>query len=119
VSAVLDRRLRDQRARVLIRSFGYRQRHHAHGVWFSFRRALAGAAAAYLISEDDATTLAAEGCRVEAFGQQLQPPKIIVSVPPERMARVASARPVPVRLGGELLTAGCLGLVPFEEAEPG
>jgi hypothetical protein len=117
VSAVLDRRLRDQRARLLIRSFGYRQRHHAHGVWFSFRRVLAGAAAAYVISEDDATTLAAEGCRVEPVGRQLQPPKIIVSVPPERMARVASARSVTVRLGGVLLTAACLGLVPFEEAE--
>jgi hypothetical protein len=118
VSPVLNRRLRDQRARVLIRSFGYRQRHHAHGVWFSFRRVLAGAAAAYVISEDDATTLAAEGCHVEPVGRQLQPPKLIVSVPPGRMARVASARPVPVRLGGELLAAACLGLVPFEEAEP-
>jgi hypothetical protein len=104
---------------VLIRSFRYRQRHHAHGVWFTLRRVLAGAAAAYVISEDDAATLADEGCQVELVGRQLQPPKIIVRVPPERMARVSSARPVPVRLGGELLTAACLGLVPFEEADMG
>jgi hypothetical protein len=117
MSVVLDRRLRDQRARVLIRSSGYRQRHHAHGVWFSLRRVLAGAAAAYVISEDDATTLAAEGCHVEPVGHELQPPKFIVRVPPERIALVGSARPVPVRLGGELLTAACLGLVPFEGAE--
>jgi hypothetical protein len=119
VSVVLDRRLREQRARVLIRSFGYRQRHHAHGVWFRFRRVLAGTAAAYVISEDDARELAAKGCQVDPVGRQLQPPKLIVIVPPDRMARIASARPVPVRLGGELLTAACLGLVPFEEAEPG
>ena len=119
MSGVLDRRLRDQRARVLVRSFGYRQRHHAHGLWFRFRRVLADAAAAYVISEADARTLVNEGCQVEPVGRQLQPPKIIVSVPPERMAQIASARPVPVRLGGELLTAPCLGLVPFERAEPG
>ena len=112
----VDRRLREQRARVLIRSLDYRQRHHARGVWFRLRRVLADASAAYVIAEDDARQLAAEGCRTESVGQALEPQKLIVIAPSGRIAMIASARQVPVRLSGELLAAKCLALAPFETA---
>jgi hypothetical protein len=116
VTPAFERRLREQRARVLVRSFDYRQRHHARGAWFRLRRVLADAAAAYIISEGDARALVEEGCRTEPVGQELAPRKLIVIASFERVARITSARPVPVRLGGALLTATCLALVPFEIA---
>ena len=39
----LEQRARQFRSRVLVRSWEYRQRHHARGVWFRFRRVLADA----------------------------------------------------------------------------
>jgi hypothetical protein len=113
VTPIFERRLREQRARVLMRSQDYRQRHHARGVWFRLRRVLAEAEAAYVIAEGDARTLAAEGCRTEPVGQALEPRKLIVFASPERIARIASARRVPVRLTRELLDAPCLALAPF------
>jgi hypothetical protein len=99
---------------VLIRALDYRQRHHAQGVWFRLRRVLAHASAAYVITEDDAQQLVAEGCRVEPVGGELEPRKLIVIASSERIGLIASARPVPLRLGGELLAATCLALAPFE-----
>jgi spermidine synthase len=114
MSPILERRIREQRARVLMRSFDYRQRHHARGVWFRVRRVLADARAAYVIPENDARTLIAEGHRVEPVGQELEPPKLIVIASSARISQIASAHPVPVRLGGDLLTAQFLALTPFE-----
>ena len=34
----------------------------------------------------------------------------------DRLAQMASARPVPIRLGGECLSAECLALTPFDTA---
>jgi hypothetical protein len=39
-----------------------------------------------------------------------------VIVPAERAARIASARPLDVRLSAELLSAEALALVPFDAA---
>ncbi len=115
MSPAYERRIREHRARELVRSFDYRQRHHARGVWFRLRRVLADAGAAYVIPEDDARRLIAEGHRTEPVGQELDPPKLIVMASSARIAQIASAQPVPVRLGGELLAATCLALTPFEE----
>jgi len=114
MSAVFERRLREQRARVLVRTHDYRQRRHAHGVWLRLRRVLADASAAYAISVDDARALAAEGHAVQPVGAELEPPKLIVSVPADRVRTMAGAEQVPVRLGGALLAAPCLALVPFD-----
>jgi len=38
-----ERRLRQQRSRVAIRSWDYRQRRHARGVWYKLRRTLVDA----------------------------------------------------------------------------
>jgi hypothetical protein len=113
MNPVLERRLKQQRARVLVRSWEYRQRRHARGAWFRLRRVLTDAAAAYVVSADDARQLIGEGYRAKPVGEEFEPPKVIVFAAPERVARLAHARPVPVRLGGELLLADHLVLVPF------
>jgi hypothetical protein len=104
------------RSRVLIRNWHYRQRGHADGVWYRLRRALADASEAWAVSPQDAHRLAAEGYPVEPVGGELAPPKQIVRVPAERVAKALSARPVPLRLGADLLAAEGLALVPFDPA---
>ena len=113
MNPTLERRLRELRSRVLVRSWDYRQRRHARGAWFRLRRVLAEAAEAYVVSADTARQLVAEGHRPESAGTEFEPPKVIVFVTPERIARIMDARPVPVRLGGEILLAQHLVLVPF------
>lgn len=54
-----------------------------------------------------------EGYRPDPVGQELEPKRIIVFVPAERVAGIVSAQPLVVRLSAELLTAECLALVPF------
>jgi hypothetical protein len=109
----LEYRLRQHRRRTIVRSWEYRQRRHAHGVWFRLRRVLANARAASVISDEDARRLIAEGHRLEPVGRELDPPKLIVFAPAERVARIASARPVAVRLSADVLAAECLALTPF------
>lgn len=111
----LEYRLRQYRRRMIVRSWEYRQRRHAHGVWFRLRRVLANARAAYVISGGDARRLMAEGHRLERVGRELDPPKLIIFAPAECVARIASAQPVAVRLSAEVLAAECLALTPFEE----
>lgn len=120
MTASLERRLRELRSRVLVRAWNFKQRRHARGVWFRLRRVLAEASEAYAIPREEAQDLVAEGHRAEPVGQELEPPKLIIFAPAARVARIASARPLAVRLSAELLTAECLALVPFEsEARPG
>jgi len=113
MTASMERRLRELRSRVLVRSWDYRQRRHARGVWFRFRRVLAGAKEAYALPPDEARRLVAEGCRPEPVGLELEPPRLLLFVPAERVAQIPSARPLAVRLSAELLSEECLALVPF------
>ena len=110
----LERRVRQYRSRMLIRAFDYRQRHHAGGVWFRLRRLLAGTSQAYVISENEAALLRQEGFRVEPVGREVDPPKVILVAPAQRVAALTFAKELPVCLGGELLSATCLVLVPFD-----
>jgi hypothetical protein len=119
MTASLERRLRQLRSRLLIRSWGYRQRLLARGVWFRLRRALADASEAYAIPVEEARALVAEGHALEPVGQDLEPPRLIVRVPAARLATVALARPLVVRLSAELLSAESLALVPFDVGEAG
>jgi hypothetical protein len=113
VSDDLERRLRQVRARVAVRAWAYRQRHHARGVWMRLRRVLAEAAVAYVIPLGEAERLVGEGLQPEPVGQELEPPRIILFVPAERAARISGAREVPVRLDAEVLEAPALALVRF------
>ena len=118
MSSALERRLRQQRSRVLVRAWDYRQRHSARGVWFRLRRLLADAGAVLAVSREDAGRLIAEGSRPVPLGQELEPPKLIVVAPAERTRQLEYARPLAVRLSAELLAAECLVLVPFEPELP-
>jgi hypothetical protein len=113
MNAAFERRLGDHRRRLLIRAWQYRQRDHAHGVWFRLRRTLAAAERLYVISAEDARMLLAEGLTPEPVGRELEPNKTIVFVPRDRVARIASARPIAPRLSAELLSATHLALIRF------
>ena len=115
MTVLQERRLRELRSRVLVRAFDYRQRRHARGVWFRLRRALALAEAAYALPRQEAERLLAEGHYCDPVGQELQPPRIVLVVPGERVASIDSACPLAVRLSVELLSAECLALVPFPQ----
>ena len=114
MTSALERRLRQLRSRVLVRSWEYRQRRHARGVWFRLRRVLSDASEAHAVTPEEARELVREGHMPEPVGQDLQPPKLIVFAPAARVARLASARPLAVRLSADLLLAESLVLVPFE-----
>jgi hypothetical protein len=87
----LERRLRQLRSRWLVRSWDYRQRRQARGVWFRLRRVLADASQAYDIPREAAEALVAAGQRAEPVGCQLEPPKLVVFVPAARIAQIARA----------------------------
>jgi len=107
-------RARAARTRGAVRGWSYRQRNLAAGVWFRLRRTLADATAAYIISDDDARQLAAEGYRLEACGQGVTPEKMILFVDEERLSHVELRRPIPVNLGADFLAATAVALVPFD-----
>jgi hypothetical protein len=113
VTGALEQRVEALRRRVMVRSWEYRQRHHARGAWFRLRRALADAEAAFEISPEEADRLMAEGYPHDPVGEAFEPRKVILIVPADRLAVVPGARPVPLRLGPELLQASHLALTPF------
>jgi hypothetical protein len=118
VTDLLHQRVREMRARVLARTFEYRQRRHARGAWFRLRRALALAREVYAVPRGQGERLVSEGYPADPVGAELAPPKLIVRVPADRIATLKSARPMAVRLDADLLAAECLALVPFEDARP-
>jgi hypothetical protein len=101
--ASLEERARQVRARAAVRAWEYRQRHFSKGVWFRLRRALADAEVAYAVSNEEVERLIAEGFMQERVGAELEPPKRIVFVPPERIASLHGKRVIALRLGPELL----------------
>ena len=118
----LDRmhdRAKEVRARAAVRRWDYRQRNLAAGVWYRLRRVLADAKAAYVISDDDARLLIAEGYAPEACGGRVTPEKTIGFVDEARLLRVASRRPIRVALGPDFLTATAVALVAFDSRESG
>jgi hypothetical protein len=119
MTSAREQRIRQLRSRVLVRSWDYRQRRHARGIWFRLRRLLADASQAYAITRQDADLLVAEGHRVEPLGRELEPPKLILFAPAARLAGIASRRPLAVRLSADLMLADCLALVAFQDGADG
>jgi len=74
MTSALERRLRQLSSRVLVRSWEYRQRRHARGVWFRLRRVLSDASEAHVVTAEEARELVREGHAPEPVGQDLQPP---------------------------------------------
>jgi len=110
-------RARAVRTRALVRAWNYRQRNRAAGVWFRLRRVLADAKAAYIISDEDARRLLAEGYERVSCGQEIAPEKVMVFVDERRLDRVDSRRPIRVDLGPAFLAARAIALVRFDETD--
>ena len=113
MSNARERRIRAVHARCASRSWKYRQRNHAAGVWYRLRRLLAGAHRAYVVDDRDLEALLQEGLQPDPVGAKLEPPKQILFVPDERVATLASRRAIPINLGAELLSCRNLVLVRF------
>lgn len=101
----------NERARA--RAWELRQQRHAKGAWLRLRLALAHAREVYCVDEAAMAALLAEGFARLGVGDEFEPPKDIVVLPQDRVARVEGARPLVVRLSAELLRARRLVLVPF------
>ena len=114
MNEALHERARRIRERALIRSWEYRQRNHANGVWYRFRRALVDAAEAWVVDERDADRLQSEGCIPLPVGLEFAPPRRIFVVAPRQLSDLPSRRRVPVRLNPEVLAAPALVLVARE-----
>ena len=110
--------MRAVKARARVRSWTYRQRNLAAGVWFRLRRVLAQAQTAYDIPEEEARGLLAEGYRPEPCGGEVAPEKTILFVDEARLSRIATRRQIPVGLGPEFFAARAIALVPFDESQP-
>lgn len=116
----LDRlraRARAVRTRGAVRSWRYRQRHLASGVWFRLRRVLAGAREAYVISDDEAKRLVAERYEPEACGREVAPEKTLLFVDERRLSKISARRPIPVTLGPDFLAASAVALVAFDDMD--
>lgn len=109
----LERRARAVRARAAVRSWQYRQRHHAAGVWFRLRLVLTRAREAVVLSDDEARLLVAEGYRPHAAGAEMSPPKILLEVDEARVRRLSPRPRLPLALGPEFFAARAIALVPF------
>jgi hypothetical protein len=107
-------RVKAVRARARVRRWEYRQRNLAHGAWGRFRAALAHAQEAYILDDETAQALIGEGNIVDERGRGLEPPRTLIWITADRVARFQAARPVELRLDAELLAARYLALIPFE-----
>jgi hypothetical protein len=107
------------KSRVTVRAWEYRQRNLAKGTWHQLRRLLAHSSHAFALTEPSARELLAEGHRAEPAGQRLEPPKVLLFVSQERLARFTDKRPIPVRLGVDFLSSRYVALVRFEDKTDG
>lgn len=110
----MEQRVQAIASRYAVKAWEYRQRNHAKGVWFRFRRLLAVSKHAFIAGDDAIERLISRGFSTEAVGFQLEPPKRIVVVGAADIDRVEGLREVPVRLSAEVLAASNLVLVRFE-----
>jgi hypothetical protein len=110
----LERRARAVRARAAVRSWQYRQRHHAAGAWFRLRLALTRAREAVVLTDDEARQLVAEGYRPQPAGAELSPPKVVLEVDAARLRALPPRPRLPIALGLEFFAARAIALVPFD-----
>ncbi len=106
-------RARAVRARALIRSFEYRQRHLASGVWAELRMILAMTRCAYALDDDTARRLESEGMTPLAAGLRIAPPVRLYVVDAARAAELDPEAEIPVRLDDRLLRSGSVALLRF------
>lgn len=109
----LERRVKAIRARAAVRSWHFRQRDRADGVWYRLRRVLVDAEEAWVAPIEVGEALIRQGTAPEPVGDALEPPRRILFVPAGLPATLPGTRQVDVRLSADLLDAACLLLVPF------
>ena len=109
----LAARLRAMRSRVAVRRWEGRQRDHARDSWDRLARCLALMRSAWAISDEDAAALLASGRDPEPAGLAFEPPRRLFVVTEEELAKLTSARPVPLQASAELLRTPNLALIPF------
>jgi hypothetical protein len=114
----LHERARAQRSRILVRQWEARQLKGSKGTWYRLRVALTFAEAAYAVDAATLTELLAEGWKRAPVGDELEPAKDYVFVSRERASKIASARPMEIRLSAALLAEPHVVLVPFEGITP-
>jgi hypothetical protein len=110
----LERRAEAFRSRIRVRAWEFRQLAGSKGTWFRLRRLLAGARDAYAVDAAAIEELLAEGHAREPVGDELEPPRSYVVVSADRASRIATKRPLRVRLSAELLGSPNVVLVPFD-----
>ena len=110
----LRRRAERVKVRRRVRSWEYRQRDLAAGVWFRLRRVLADAREAYAISEDEARCLLLEGYAAEPCGLEISPSKPLIFVDQERLTAIDGRTAIRVGLGEDFLGAPAVALVAFD-----
>ena len=113
METVLQRRLKQIRSRLAVRSWEYRQRNLTHGVWFRLRHVLAYASKAYVIPEGEVAGLLAAGYTPEPVGQELLPEKTLIFLPAEQAEAIPGAKEIEVRLTAPFLEARAVALVRF------
>ncbi|TVQ21595.1 MAG: hypothetical protein EA382_13355 [Spirochaetaceae bacterium] len=104
----LDRmrsRVAEINERAVVRAWEDRQRGAAAGVWQRLRRLLVDTDSAWVIGADAADRLEAEGHTPHPVGTQLEPPKRLFCVDPDRIGALPGASRIPVRLCAEFLQA--------------
>ena len=109
----LHARARKVRAQAAVRAWEYRQRKHSKGVWFRLRRVLADAEAAFAIPCSEVERLEEEGYRREPVGAEIEPQKVILFVPVERLEQISEKRRLQVALDTEFFAAPCVALSRF------
>ncbi len=114
----LEQRLKAVRSGAAVRAWEYRQRNLAKGTWYRLRRLLTDASSAYALTERAARDLMAEGYRPEPVGERMEPPKLILFVPAQRLDAIGDKHPIPVRLAADFLAARHVALVRFQD-QPG
>lgn len=110
---VLHARARAVRSRALVRSFAYRQRNLAAGVWVELRMVLAMTRSAYVLSDEAAARLESEGVAPLAVGLRVQPNVRLYLVGSARLAMLEHGPEIPVRLDDRLIRSGAVALVSF------
>jgi hypothetical protein len=111
--SVLERRARDAKSRALVRSWEYRQRNLARGIWFELRRILADTERAFVLSDDVAAEVLHSGAKLEAAGARLEPKKRIMFVTADELSGYTDIREIPVNLGVDFVAARNIALLPF------
>ena len=109
----LEARAKAFRARVRVRAWEARQLRGAKGTWYRLRRTRARAQDAFAVDALVIDELLAEGYLREPVGDELEPTRSYVFVPPERAEAIRDRRRLALRLSAELLAAPNVVLVPF------